>query len=110
MRKTGWNPELAFVFRRNDRSRPLTKGWRTLSDIDRDVEDLASNDTDQFSLWLLDLVVQTPQNILRGAGMIVLNKGGAPPGLFLEEAKVEAFEEETAVITEHFRFDYKDVG
>ena len=110
MRKTLRSPELALVLRRNDRSRPLAKGWRAFSNINDDVEDLAGDDTDQLSLRLFDLVMQAPQNVFRGAGMIVLHERRAQPGLLLEEAKVEAFEEEATVVTEHFWFDDQDLG
>ena len=44
------------------------------AEIDRDVKDFSGNNADQCSLRLLNLVVNTTQDIADGTGMIILYK------------------------------------
>ena len=54
---------------------PLAEGGRIAADVDRDVEDLSAETTNELSLGLLDLVMQTAYHVLMGEGLIVLNEG-----------------------------------
>ena len=42
--------------------------------------------------------------------MIVLDKCGTQPRLFLEDAKVKTFDEKATVVTEDLGLDYQNLG
>lgn len=81
-----------------DLADPLTKGWRTAPDIDRDIKDLALDHPDQLGLGLLDLPVQPAENPGSRAAMVVLHEA-------MRDAKaregpfVIGFAEEAPVVT-----------
>ncbi len=45
---------------------PLAEGFRAFSEVDRNIEDFALYDADEFALRVLDLVMQAAQDMLGG--------------------------------------------
>lgn len=56
------DPELALVVGAEDDADPLAEGGGAAAQIDGHVKNFAGDDADQFSLGLLDLVVQAAQD------------------------------------------------
>lgn len=75
MSKALRHPELAFVVCRQDFAHPLAKGGGRFADVYRYIKHLALHHAHELALRLLDLVMQTAQHALGGAGVIVLHKG-----------------------------------
>jgi len=104
------HPELFLVFRTKYLADPLTEGFRAFSEVDRDIEDFALHDTNEFTLRLLDLVVQAAQNVPGRLGMVVLHEFALETGGMLEGTGVETLEEEATVVTEDLGFEDDNFG
>jgi hypothetical protein len=104
MTKARRHPEHQLILGGEPNSSPLPERRRTLSQIDCNIKDLASNHTHQLSLGLPYLKVNATKNITAGTGVIVLNKPGSDPGIG-HLALIETFHEEAARIAEHSGFD-----
>ena len=108
--KTLRHPELLLVFCAQMHADPLPEGFRAFSEVDRNIEDFALHDADEFALGVLDLVMQAAQHVLCRLRMVVLDELAIQAGGLLEGAGVEAFEEEAAVVPKDFRFEDEHVG
>src|SRR5580765_2872374 len=109
MSETDGNPEHALRLGAQARAFPLAERRRSATDIDRDVENLARGDANQFPLRLTHLIVKTAQDALFGARMVVLHELHPDSGA-LEFLLVPAFEEEAAGVAEHLRLEEKEPG
>lgn len=89
------NPETLVNFCRKHVSIPDPVGGGTLPQVNQDVEDGAGSHPDQLPLSCgTRLVVEPPQNMSRGAGVVVLNKVGidtkVPEGVPIPRLKEES--------------------
>lgn len=105
VREAGRHPQLAVVVLAEFDPVPLPEGRRALAQVHRHVEDAALDDPYELALRVLDLVVQAAQHALGGAGVVVLHEVHLEAGGLAEDLGVEAFQEETAGVTEDFRFE-----
>src|SRR5262249_52636359 len=69
-----------------------------------DVEHGPGYDANQLALWLLNLIVQPAQHAFRGTRMIVLYKRVGDARNLSQPPLVVAFKEESALVSEYFRF------
>src|SRR5580698_818913 len=104
MCKTHWNPQHALVLAGEPHRFPPSKAWRTLAQVYSDIENLSLDDAHQFSLRMVQLIMQSAQDISRRGGMIVLYKRGGNPNIS-HDSLVVALEEITALISKHPRFE-----
>lgn len=72
--ETGGDPKLAMVFGAEEAADPLAKMGGIFADIYGYVKDGTHGGADQLALGLLDLVVESAQDVLGGAGVIVLDE------------------------------------
>jgi hypothetical protein len=54
--------------------------------------------------------METAQDILHRARLVVLDETSVVPGLLDKVSFVVTFVEETAFVAEHFRLEYQDIG
>ncbi len=64
MRKTGRDPEHVLVLFRQKLPHPFSEGWRSFSNVDSYIINLAAYYPHQFSLWLFDLIMQPTKHSL----------------------------------------------
>ena len=106
------NPQHVMVFIGQRDARPSTECRRAAPDIDGDVEHRAGDHADQFSLGVLNLVMQPAQSVFGGAAVVVLHKlrvasGGGKLAL------LPGLEEKSACIAEDSwtnEYDIRDCG
>ena len=79
------------------------------SNIDCHIENFAGNDPHQFSLRLLNLIVQAAQDALAGLGMIVLHKIKRDSG-FGETPFLVTLQEKSPRILKHFWLNQQNIG
>ena len=106
MGKTGGHPKLLLVFTAQAGTDPLAERGRRLAAIHRHIKDFPLDAAHQLPLGMgILLKVQTAQNPLAGAGMVVLDErnGGLSVRLkgAIEVALVPALVEEAAGIAKH---------
>ena len=77
--------------------------------VHRDIDHFTGNDSDQFALRLLDLVMQAAQNTAPGFAVVILHEARATDH-FLERAGVVTLVEEAAIVAEHFGFEEFHIG
>ncbi|MNE67331.1 hypothetical protein D3C80_1629300 [compost metagenome] len=86
----------------------LTKSRRVWSQIDSNIKYTALGHSDQFSLWLGFLEMQTAQYILCRARAVVLDEiHGDSSGLVTR--LLVGFIKETSLITKYFRFNNQQI-
>jgi hypothetical protein len=74
MCEPGWNVNLIVILRAKGHRDRLAKGRRPDPDVYRNVQDLTFNHATELCLRAMELVMQTAQNSLLGARVVVLNK------------------------------------
>ena len=81
MSESGGNPEHPLVFGAEPYGDAAAKGGGMTADVDGDIKDFSHDRANEFSLRLLNLVVQPAENALGGAGVVVLHerRGESPP-------------------------------
>ena len=89
---------------------PLAEGWRAAPKVHGDVEDLTGDHPHEFSLGLLNLVVQAAEDVARGAGVVVLDEGAGAAGRTTEFVFAERLHEEAAGVRMDHGFEDEDVG
>ena len=99
MREPLWDPELAFILGGQLYRNVLPKGGRALADVHRHIEHCALGHAHQLTLRLLDLVVQSTQDILHRLAVVVLHEADLAADGLLEVRLVEALVEEAPVVT-----------
>src|ERR1700734_1352686 len=109
MRKTGRNPEHASVLTRQSHTLTAPEGRGTSTEVDGNVQDLPLYHSNEFSLWMLHLIVQASQNVAGRAGMIILHKIINDSGL-RHDPLVIALKEKPALIAEHARLQNESAG
>src|ERR1700720_1672543 len=82
---------------------PLAEARRTPPQVDRHIEDLATNHAHQFSLRMANLVMQPAQNISRGKRLIVLHESFTDPEIS-HDFFVIALQKKTSRIPKNLRF------
>src|SRR5690606_17071292 len=88
---------------------PLSKSGRAFAQVHGYIKDFAAYHAHQFSLRMLNLIMQPAQHVLSRHGMVVLHElYGAADGLF-ELRMVVAFEEAAAAVSEYLGFQQEDV-
>ena len=105
MRKACRYPELLAVVFAQLHAHPLPEGGGALADIHRHIKYRPAHHAHQLALGLLDLIMQAAQHALGAAAVVVLHKVQVQAGGMVEGFLVEAFEEETTGVAEHFGFD-----
>ena len=103
------NEQLPLVVSRQHHTDPAAKGFRTDSDIHRNVKDFAADDPAQFCLRVRELVVQPPKNPSVGYGVIFLNEYRSDPErdkLFL----MISLEETPSWVFKDLGLNYEDAG
>ena len=109
MRKTRGHPKLAVVVLTQLLSNPLAKSGRAFADVHSNIDHRTAYHPHKFALGLLDLVMQTAQHALGTAAVVVLHKLVVGTRGLVKGLLVEAFEEKTTGISEHFGFDQLDI-
>ena len=104
MGAAGWHPQLLLSFSRQRDAIPLAAAGRLRPAIDDDVKDGAGGHAHQFSLGLLSLQVQSAQNALTRAAVVVLHKGKVDTR-FQIALGVPGLEKKAAGIAVHRRGD-----
>ena len=107
--ETGGNPEHFAIGGAQSFSHPLAEGGRIAAEIDGDVVDFSPETADEFSLGLLDLVVETTHHALVGEGLIVLNEGTGDAHV-RQNPLIVAFEKRTPAVFEHLWFEKLHIG
>ncbi|MNZ71731.1 hypothetical protein D3C78_900970 [compost metagenome] len=79
------------------------------ADVHCHIQHFAGSYPHQLVLGVFNLIMQTAQYTFLRAGMIVLNEMGIDARGFLKRTLVETLEEEASFVTEHFRFDNKNI-
>ena len=88
----------------------MPKRGRGAADVDGHIEYFALDDTDQFALRLANLIMQSAQNVLGRAGMVVLNEGYVPADCGFKFGLVKAFVKEAPLVAKYLGFEQDDVG
>jgi len=88
---------------------PLAKGRRSPSQVHRDVEDLASDNSHKFSLRMAQLVMQPAKNIPSGERLIVLHEP-SPDSEVGHDFFVIALQKKATLIPEDLGFEKQDSG
>ena len=91
MSKAGWYPQLAKVLLAQFNTNPTAEIRGTFSNIDDYVEHATTYNPYEFSLWVVDLVMQTTQYALHRPRMIVLYEIYRQSGLFRKQFSIKAF-------------------
>jgi len=110
MRKTGRYPQLTLVVGRERDTEPLAESWRTLADIDRDIEDFSCDYAHQLALRLPNLIMQPAQHVFAGFGVIILHEIGGDTGRLGKAARIEALEKKSALVSKNLGFDDEKAG
>jgi hypothetical protein len=97
------------VFGAEPRAGPAAEAGRGAAQVHRYVEHRARDHADEFSLRLLDLIMEPAQHEAGGAAVIVLDKARIDPGGG-EVPRVPRFIKEAAAIAEQLRLDQPDLG
>lgn len=109
MGKTWRNPELVVIFGAEDLSNPVSARGRVSANVDSDVEHGTLGDSDEFSLWALDLVVQPPEDAFGTAAVVILNEGNWITDSGIEKVLAKGLLKKAARIAVHFWLDADDV-
>src|SRR5271168_150790 len=91
---------------------PLTESGRVAPEINGDIENLSADAANELSLGLLDLIMETAHNVLKGERLIVLDKA-ANNTRFRQNSLVIAFEKVTSTVFKDLRFkdlDFRNAG
>lgn len=88
---------------------PCSEPGRVAAEVDGDVEDLALQHANEFSLGLADLVVEAAKDVLVGERLIVLDEVRIGNEL-VEGGLVEALEEVAPVVAIDFGFEEQKSG
>jgi hypothetical protein len=88
---------------------PLAKGGRTLANIYGDIEHFPDNHSYQFCLRLLDLIVQSTQDITYGTGVVILHEYYLPTNNPFKLLTIEAFEEKAPIVRKYLRLDQQNI-
>ncbi|MCY1434843.1 hypothetical protein D9M71_509180 [compost metagenome] len=105
MSETFRYPKLAAIVGRQPYPDPLPEVRGTAADIDSNIQHFTVGHANQLALGIFQLIVQPTKYAFLRLGVVVLDKGCAYTGFFFERFGVETLVEETAVITEYFRFE-----
>ena len=103
MRKARGNPQHALVLSRQSHPLPAAKGRRTPAHVHGNVQNFPLHHAHKFSLRMLYLIMQAPQNVARRAGMIILHKALGNSRI-RHELLVVALEEKSTLVPEYPRF------
>jgi hypothetical protein len=108
VRESWWHPHHPQVIGRQDGGHVPAECRRALPEIDRDVEYFPDHYPYEFALRVLDLVVESPENVTNGSGVILLHEIDidAQPG---EAPFAEAFKKEAPLIQEYLRFQTDNI-
>ena len=109
MRETRGNPEHLPVLFCQLAAEPMTKLWRADPNIDGYVEKGSSRTSDQLSLCVRLLVMQSPKHATRRSGVVVLHERPGNPRL-PEALGMPGLHEETALVGEDVGLDDQDSG
>src|SRR5947209_4005092 len=74
MRKPRWYVDLLLILRRENHTDRPSKGWRSHSNVDCNIQSLSRDYPAKFCLGVLELVVQASQRSPNGLRMIVLDE------------------------------------
>lgn len=90
---------------------PLSKKGRVFSNINRHIENSPSDTAYQLALRpRFQLEMQTPQNTLSTAAVVILDELIGRPHRFVKDPLIEALKEKPSGIPEHLGLDQNDVG
>lgn len=95
---------MPLVFCRQHSSHPFAKVAGAASQIDCYIEYFSLRHSYQFSLRVLNLVMQAPQYISHGTAVIVLDELHVHTCGMGKVTLVETLKKETATVGEYFRF------
>jgi hypothetical protein len=98
-------PQLFFVLSRNEFPYPLAAGRRSLTNVYGNIKHFSNDDSYQFSLRLLYLIMQATQDMAHGIGVVILDEGGLPADSFLKSFTIEAFKKKAPLVRKHLRLD-----
>ena len=101
MGKTFRHPQLAFVLCTQMRADPFAKLLGRTSHIHRNVIHLTLCDAHQFTLRMLNLIVQSTQDTLTRFTVVVLQKLHVQARSMQKITAIEALKKETACITKN---------
>jgi hypothetical protein len=84
VREPGGNIDLIVFSRGEEHAGPFSIGGRARTDIDGNIKGFTFDDTTKLCLRMLELVMQSAERVLHGAGVVVLNErsGDAQLGKF----------------------------
>ena len=109
MRKAFRNPHLFVVVFRQFNTHPLSKGRRAFTKIYRHIKNSTAHHPNQLTLGLFDLVMQTTQNTLGTAAVVVLHKIHIQTSHLVEVLLIKAFKKEASAVTKHLGFENEDI-
>src|SRR5207247_8813838 len=93
VREPRWNPGYLFEATLQVRAHPSAESFGAFSQINRYIPDLAERHMNQLSLRPTDLVVETAQDVLRRARMVVLYEFDIDRRYFPKRLAVVGFQE-----------------
>ena|GEM_PF-6836643 len=97
---TGRHPETLVRIGCEEVSVPDAKRWRTLAEVNDGIKDGARRDPNQLALSRVAcLIVETTQNVLPGAAMVILNEVGVKSE-FAKSRPVPGLEKKAAFVAE----------
>jgi hypothetical protein len=96
------DPEHTAIGGAEDFPNPLAETGRVAAEIDGNVEDFSVKASNELSLRLTDLVMQTTYYVLAGIGLVVLHEGTHDPE-FSKNPFVKALEKHAPIV-------FKDPG
>jgi hypothetical protein len=100
--ETWRDPQHVAIAGTQGRPHPLAEGGRIATQVDRHVEDFSAQTTNELSLGLLDLIVETAYHVFARKRLVVLNKGTRDSQVD-QDALIVALEKRSPVV-------FKDSG
>ena len=101
------DPDLFFILCAQDLPDPASKCWLPLSKIHGHVKYDSGYNSNQLSLRLPDLIVQTSPHIFRGSGVVILNEGDVLANGRIKCPGIKALEEKAPIVSVETRLDNK---
>jgi hypothetical protein len=109
VREPSGNIDLIVCTGGEEHAGPFSKGGRARTDIDGNIKGFPFDDTAKFCLRMLELIMQSAERVLDGAGVVILNErsGDAQLGEF---SLVVRFDKETPCIPVYVRAYFLEAG
>ena len=108
MGKTSGNVDLILLASGKKQASPPAESWRSNPDVQGHVKRLPFNNSAEFCLWVMQLVVKAAEGPFKRGSVVVLNKRIINPK-FCKFPAMIGFHEEAARISEDLRAEFVNI-